>query len=202
MNINIDSYCYIRENVFEKIQRTKTVDKIVMAILMAFLTGILAQIVLPLPWIPVPITGQTLGALASGLFLGKRYGALSQIMYILGGVVGIAWYGEMTSGLDILLGSTFGYFIGLVLAAALIGHFAEKYSESRKFKKMFVLMSIANFGCVYIPGLIGLTVWMYSTQGAFPDIITLFMMGLAPFIIGDIFKIGIAAGISKVGLPK
>jgi biotin transport system substrate-specific component len=202
MNININSYYYIRETIFEKIQKASNAEKIAMAFLMACLTGLLAQIILPLPWTPVPITGQTLGALASGLFLGKRFGALSQIIYIVGGILGIGWFGEMTSGLNIFLGSTCGYFIGLVFAAALIGYVTEKYSQSRKFKKMFVLMTVANFGCMYIPGLIGLSIWMYLTQGSFPEILTLLMMGLVPFIIGDLFKIGIAAGLSKVALPK
>lgn len=202
MNINIDSYYYIRESIFEKIQKASSVDKIIMAFLMTCLTGLLAQIVLPLPWTPIPITGQTLGALTAGLFLGKKYGVLSQIMYILGGLVGITWYSKMTSGLDVLLGPRFGYFIGLVLIAGFIGYFKEKYAENRKFKKMFVLMSIVNFGCIYIPGLISLAVWMYFASGIFPDIVTLVMIGLAPFIIGDLVKIAIGAGITKVGLPK
>ena len=202
MNVNIDSYYYIRENLFDKIHNASNIEKLAMAFLMACLTGLLAQFVLFLPWTPVPITGQTFGALISGLFLGKRFGALSQIIYIVGGIIGISWFAEMTSGLSVFLGSTFGYFIGLVLAAAFIGHFAEKYSQSRKFKKMTGLMLIANFGCIYIPGLIGLSVWMYFAQGAFPDIIALLIMGLIPFILGDLIKVGTAAGLSKALLPK
>lgn len=202
MNINIDSYYYMRENIFDRIQNASNIEKVAMSFLMACLTGVLAQIVLPLPWTPVPITGQTLGVLASGLFLGKRFGVLSQVIYILGGIGGIAWFGEMTSGLNVFLGSTCGYFIGFIFAAALIGHFAEKYSQSRKFKKMFTIILIANFGCIYIPGLIGLGVWTYFATGAFPDIITLLMMGFIPFILGDLVKIGGAAALSKAALPK
>ena len=202
MNVNIDSYYYIRENLFDKIHNASNIEKLAMAFLMACLTGLLAQFVLPLPWTPVPITGQTLGALVSGLFLGKRFGALSQIIYIFGGIIGISWFAEMTSGLSVFLGSTFGYFIGLVLAAAFIGHMSEKYSKSRKFKKMASLMLIANFGCIYIPGLIGLSVWLYFAHGTFPDILTLLMMGLIPFILGDLIKVFGAAGLSKVLLPK
>lgn len=202
MNVNIDLYYQKRYNIFKKIQDASNVEKLGMAFLMACLTGLLAQIVLPLPWTPVPITGQTFGALISGLFLGKRFGVLSQVIYIFGGILGISWFGGMTSGLSVFLGSTFGYFIGLIFAAAFIGHFAEKYAQSRKFKKMSILMLIANFGCIYVPGLIGLAVWIYSTQGAFPDIITLIMMGLAPFVIGDLLKIWGAATLSKVTLPK
>ena len=202
MNINIDSYYYMRKNLFDKIQNVTNVEKIAMAFLMACLTGLLAQIVLPLPWTPVPITGQTMGALISGLFLGKRFGVLSQVFYILGGIAGISWFSGMTSGLDVFLGSNFGYFIGFILAAAFIGHFSEKYVQSRKFKKMYSIMLIANFGCIYIPGLIGLSFWTYLTSGAFPDIITLLIMGLIPFILGDLLKIVGAAGLSKLALPK
>ena len=202
MNININSYYYIREDFFDKIQHASTIEKVAMAFLMACLTGLLAQIVLPLPWTPVPITGQTFGVLISGLFLGKRFGVLSQIIYILGGIAGISWFGGMTSGLGVVLGSTCGYFIGFIFAAALVGHISEKYSQSRKFKKMSILMLIANFGCIYIPGLIGLSIWMYFTLGTLPDIFMLLMMGLVPFIIGDLVKVGAAAGLSKAILPK
>ncbi len=201
-NMNINSYYYMRENLFEKIQNANNLEKLAMAFLMACLTGILAQIVLPLPWTPIPVTGQTLGVLVSGLFLGKRFGVLSQIIYILGGIIGIGWFGEMSSGLSVFLGSNCGYFIGFIIAAAFIGHFSEKYANTRKFKKMSSIMLIASFGCIYIPGLIGLAIWMYSTQGAFPDIITLLVMGAFPFIIGDLIKSEIAAGISKAFLPK
>ena len=202
MNINIDLYYQKRENLFNRIQNASNVEKLGMAFLMACLTGLLAQIVLPLPWTPVPVTGQTFGVLIAGLFLGKRFGVLSQVIYIVGGILGISWFGEMTSGLSIFLGPTLGYFIGFIFAAAFIGHISEKYAQSRKFEKMSILMLIANFGCIYIPGLIGLGIWMYFAQGTFPDIITLFTMGLAPFIIGDLLKIWGAATLSKAVLPK
>jgi len=202
VNINIDSYYYMRETVFNKIQKANNVEKIAMAVLMACLTGILAQIIIPLPWTPVPITGQTFGVLISGLFLGKRFGVLSQVIYILAGILGVSWFAEMSSGLNVFLGSTGGYLIGFILAVALIGYISEKYTESRNFKKMFGLMLVANFACIYIPGLIVLGIWLYFTQGAFPDVMSLIMMGLAPFIIGDLFKVGVAAGVSKIALPK
>ncbi|MCL2156464.1 MAG: biotin transporter BioY [Methanobrevibacter sp.] len=202
MNVNIDLYYQKREDIFERIHNASNVEKLAMATLMACLTGLLAQIVLPLPWTPVPLTGQTFGVLIAGLFLGKRFGALSQIIYILGGILGISWFGEMTSGLSIFLGPTFGYFIGFILAAAFIGHFAEKYAQSRKFKKMSLIMLTASFGCIYIPGVICLGIWMYLAQGTFPSIMSLIIMGIAPFIFGDLLKIWAAATFSKVALPK
>ena len=81
MNIDIDNYYSTRKNVFERIQDASTATKVLMSLLMACFTGIMAQIIIPLPWTPVPITAQTFAVLCSGLILGKKYGCLSQILY-------------------------------------------------------------------------------------------------------------------------
>jgi len=202
MNINMDNYYSTRKNVFERIQESSTVTKILMSLLMACFTGIMAQIVIPLPWTPVPITAQTFAVLCSGLFLGKKYGCLSQILYIVLGVAFIPWFGGMTGGLEMLLGSTGGFLIGFIIASYFIGSITEKYADARSFRKMVITIGIANFALIYIPGLIGLALWVSLTQGTSIGIVDLLMMGLVPFIIGDIVKILGAASISKVFLPK
>ena len=202
MNINLDNYYSTRKNVFERIQDASTATKVLMSLMMACFTGIMAQIIIPLPWTPVPITAQTFAVLCSGLFLGKKYGCLSQILYIVLGVAFIPWFGGMTGGLDIFLGSTFGFFIGFVIASYFIGLITEKYAEARSFTKMAIVIGIANFALIYIPGLAGLALWSNLTQGATIGIVDLLMMGLVPFIIGDIVKILGAASVSKVFLPK
>jgi len=202
MNINIDSYYKKREIVYERIRHSSTVEKIAMTVLMACLTGIAAQIVIPLPWTPVPITGQTFAVLVSGLFLGKRLGALSQILYVVVGALGFGWYAGMTGGIDVFLGSNCGYFLGFILAAYFIGYLSDKYSQSRKLRNMLPIMFIANFICIYIPGLTILAIWANFNLGGYPDIVSLLMMGLVPFIVGDLVKIIGASAISKVLLPK
>ncbi len=201
MNINIDSYYSTRKNVFERIRDASTATKLLMSLMMACITGIMAQIIIPLPWTPVPITAQTFAVLCSGLFLGKKYGCLSQILYIVLGVAFIPWFGGMTGGLDIFLGSTFGFFIGFVIASYFVGMITEKYAASRSFRKMAITIGIANFALIYIPGLAGLALFM-SMQGTPVGIVELLMMGLVPFIAGDIVKILGAASVSKVFLPK
>ncbi len=201
MNININSYYSTRKNVFERIQDASTATKLLMSLMMACITGIMAQIIIPLPWTPVPITAQTFAVLCSGLFLGKKYGCLSQILYIVLGVAFIPWFGGMTGGLDIFLGSTFGFFIGFVIASYFVGMITEKYAASRSFRKMAITIGIANFALIYIPGLAGLALFM-SMQGTPVGIVELLMMGLVPFIAGDIVKILGAASVSKVFLPK
>ena len=202
MNIYIDNYYAARKTVFERFDESTTATKIILSFLMACITGLMAQIIIPLPWTPVPITAQTLAVLCSGLFLGKKYGCLSQIMYIVLGISFIPWFGGMTGGLDILLGSTGGYMIGFIIASYFIGYITEKYATARNFTRMFAVISIANFALIYIPGLIGLAVWVYLTQGTVLGVVDLLLMGLVPFIFGDLIKIAGTAGLSKVFLPK
>lgn len=202
MNLNIDNYYSTRKDVFERIQDASTATKLLMSLMMACFTGIMAQIIIPLPWTPVPITAQTFAVLCSGLFLGRKYGCLSQILYVVLGVAFIPWFGGMTGGLEALLGSTGGFFIGFIIASYFIGLITEKYASARNFRKMLITITIANFALIYIPGLAGLALWYNITQGASIGIINLLMMGLVPFILGDIVKILGAATVSKTLLPK
>ena len=201
MNIDINSYYSARKNVFERIQDASTATKVLMSLMMACFTGIMAQIIIPLPWTPVPITAQTFAVLCSGLFLGKKYGCLSQIFYVVLGIAFIPWFGGMTGGVEILLGSTGGFLIGFIIASYFIGLITEKYAEARNFTRMAIVIGIANFALIYIPGLAGLALFL-SSQGMSFGIVDLLMMGLVPFIAGDIVKILGAASVSKVFLPK
>ena len=201
MNINMENYYSTRKNVFERIQDASTATKLLMSFMMACFTGIMAQIIIPLPWTPVPITAQTFAVLCSGLFLGKKYGCLSQILYVVLGIAFIPWFGGMTGGLEVFLGSTGGFLIGFIIASYFIGLITEKYAHARSFTKMALVIGIANFALIYIPGLAGLALFL-GFQGTSVGIIDLLMMGLIPFIAGDIVKILAAASVSKVFLPK
>ena len=201
MNLNMDNYYTTRKNVFERIHESSTTTKILMSLMMACITGIMAQIIIPLPWTPVPITGQTFAVLTAGLLLGRKYGCLSQILYIVLGIAFIPWFSGMTGGMEVFLGSTCGFFIGFIIASYFIGAITEKYASARNFTKMAVVIGIANFVLIYVPGLAGLALWS-SLHGTTLGIIDLLMMGLIPFIAGDILKILAAASVSKAFLPK
>ena len=108
----------------------------------------------------------------------------------------------MTGGLEILLGSTGGYLIGFIITSYFIGAITEKYANARNFTRMSAVVGVANFALIYIPGLLGLALWFYLTQGTAIGVIDLLMMGLVPFIFGDIVKILGVATVSKVFLPK
>ena len=197
----MDNYYDARKNAFERIQDSSTSTKLLMSLMMACITGIMAQIIIPLPWTPVPVTAQTFAVLTSGLLLGKKYGCLSQILYIVLGIAFVPWFGGMTGGIDVFLGSTAGFFIGFVIASYFVGAISEKYADCRSFTRMAIVIGIANFALIYIPGLAGLALW-FSLNGTALGIADLLMMGLIPFIFGDIVKIIGAASISKAFLPK
>ncbi len=200
--MTINGFYTARKNLFDKIQNSDTLTKVLLSLLMACFTGIMAQIIIPLPWTPVPITAQTFAVLVAGLILGKKYGLLSQILYILIGILFVPWFGGMTGGIETVLGSTCGYFLGFLVASYFIGAIAEKYANSRKFISAALVIGIANFILIYIPGLSGLAIWTYVTQGTVLNIYDLLIMGLVPFIFGDIVKILGASTVSKIFLPK
>jgi len=201
MNNNMDAYYQKRSDIYNHIKNANTYEKIVLSFLMACFTGIMAQIAIPLPFTPVPITLQTFAVLIAGLFLGKKYGALSQIFYIGLGLV-IPWYSGMVGGLSVLLGSNCGYFIGFLVCAYFVGYISENYPQSRNFTRMTGTLLIANFVAIYVPGLIGLYAAFLFGKGVSLSLIQVLAMGLIPFIAGDILKVLAGSAISKTLLPK
>jgi biotin transport system substrate-specific component len=161
------------------------VQKLALAISFAALTGISSKIKFFLPFTPVPITMQTLIVLSSGYFLGKRFGAYSQAIYILFGLLGIDWF-AYKGGLHTLIGPTGGYLIGFVIASYIVGNLTEKQ------KRIFISLILGNIAIYVMGGL-----WLWGFLG-FCDIKTVFLKGIAPFIIGDFIKIIVATGIIKL----
>ena len=98
----------------------------VFAALFAALTGAVAWFRIPLPFTPVPITLQTLMVLFSGAMLGPIYGALSMIVYLLLGAIGLPVFAGGSSGVGALLGPSGGYLFSYPVAAFVIGYMLEK----------------------------------------------------------------------------
>lgn len=149
----------------------------------AGLTAALAQVAIPL-W-PVPITGQTLAVLLVGASLGATRGALSMVLYALVGGLGAPIFSEASGGTAVLFGSSGGYIVGFVLAAAFTGWLAQHRWERGLLRGM--LAFVAGSAVVFLVGLpwlrlsLGLD-WNATLQG-----------GLYPFIIGGVIKAAIAA---------
>ena len=155
----------------------------------ALLTAISAQIRIPLGFTPVPVTGQTFAVLLAGAVLGKKLGALSQLTYWLAGLTGLPFYSNATGGWSAGTGATMGYMIGFILAAAAIGHLAE-LKHDRKFITSLPAMLLGS-AIIYTCG----AVWLAHSLNiavATGDKSAI-SLGVAPFLIGDLIKMLLAA---------
>jgi biotin transport system substrate-specific component len=176
--------------------------KLALALGMACLMGLVAQLRVVIPWSPIPITGQTFAVLLAGVLLGRWWGGVGVALYGLLGVAGVPWFAGWGSGLGYLAGPTGGYIVGFVLAALFLGHFTDTYVRSRSFLSMLALMLFANFALIYIPGLTQLGLWLNMVEGEQVSIASLLGMGMLPFIVGDVIKAALAAAIVRGITPK
>ena len=195
----INQYKY---DVFRLRYELSVPKKIALAVGIACLTGLLAQIRIVLPWSPVPVTGQTFAVLLAGVLLGKWWGGTSLAIYGGLGAAGLPWFSGWSGGLGYLAGPTGGYIIGFILAALFLGYFTDTFIRSRSFLSMLVLMLFANFVLIYVPGLLQLGLWLNLVKGEPTAFATLLGMGAVPFIAGDVTKAVVAAAIARGVTPK
>lgn len=162
------------------------------ALVIAFslLTALAAQVVIPLPWTPVPITGQTFAVLLTGALLGSRLGALAMLAYLIEGASGLPFFAAGGSGVERLLFSpTSGYLLAYPAAAFVTGLLAER-GWDRRFLTAAAAMAI---GSLVI--LLGGWAWLTRFVGAMGA----WNMGVAPFLVGDVVKIALAAAVLPSG---
>ncbi len=172
--------------------------KLALALGMAALTGLLAQVRLPNPLMPdIPITGQTFAVLLAAVYLGKWWGGISMAIFAGLGWAGVPWLSGWKSGIT----SSGGYIAGFLLAALFLGYFTDKYVRSRSFLTMFGLMLFANFILIWVPGLIWRTVWMNMVAGT-PATFIASLAGSITYIPGDVIKALAAAAIARGITPK
>ncbi|MDI6841062.1 MAG: biotin transporter BioY [bacterium] len=191
----VDKYLQARYLFFKWRYELTIAKKLILAFSMACVTGLLAQIYIYLPFTPVPFTGQVLGVLLSGVLCGATYGAMSQAMYLGLGIAGIPWFAGKVGGLAIFSQPSCGYILGFIVAAFVIGRYTDRYIRARSFVSQLGLMMI-GVGIIYI---FGLPYLAFSIGTGLLDTI---VKGVVPFIIGDLLKAGISAGISASILPK
>ena len=150
----------------------------------AAFVGLAAQVAIPLPFTPVPLTLQTFAVLLAGAALGSLRGVLSMTLYAVAGIAGVPWFAEGSSGFTM---PSFGYIVGFILAAFIVGKIAEG-GATRTFGRSVGLMVVGN---VVIYG-VGVT-WLKYALGV--DWGTAIALGLTPFLLGDAIKIAAAAGL-------
>lgn len=153
----------------------------------ALLVAAAAQIEIPLPFTPVPLSGQTFAVSLVGASLGSRRGALSLGLYLLLGALGAPFYAGGAGGLESLLGPTVGYLVGFVAAAAFIGRMAERSADRRPLTAFFSFLAASLI--IFALGSLGLMLSLDLTASQ------AFVQGVLPFIPGDLIKSALAAGL-------
>lgn len=198
----LDRYRIARGNAWQWHRELGWVKKLSVALGMACLIGLLAQTRIPLPWTPVPITGQTFAVLLAAVLLGRWWGGVSLVIYIGLGIAGVPWFNGLTGGIARIAGPTGGYLVGFILAALFLGYFVDKYVKVRSFRNLLGLMLFTDFVLVFGPGLIQLHLWSNLAGQGTIGFYQLLTMGLLPFIAGEVVKVVAAAGAAWALLPK
>jgi biotin transport system substrate-specific component len=164
----------------------------------ALLMALSANVSIPVPGTPVPITGQTFSVLLVGGALGARRGILATLLYLVLGLFlpvyadhkqGVAIIGSVQEG-RVVLGATGGYLIGFVAAAGVVGRLAE-LGWDRRFGGALAAMALGNL-VIYVFGV----PWLMAATGW--DLQKALNLGVAPFLLGDLIKLVLAAGLFPI----
>jgi biotin transport system substrate-specific component len=148
----------------------------------AAFVGLSAQLVVPLPFTPVPWSGQTFAVLLAVAALGPARGALGMLLYAVAGVAGVPWFAQHQSGWAM---PSFGYVLGFVLAAVVVGGLARRGAD-QTVAWTAGLMVLGNL-TIYAVGVPWLMASVGTTLGH------ALVLGVVPFLVGDAIKILLAA---------
>ena len=150
----------------------------------ALLTAAAAQVRVPLPFTPVPVTGQTFAVLLAGAALGSRAGAASQGLYVLLGLGGLPFFSGGNGGWDYATGPTLGYLVGFVVAAAVVGSLAERQQDRTIATALPAFL--AGTVMIYLFGV----AWLMASLPT--DLTDALVKGMVPFVVGDLLKVALA----------
>jgi biotin transport system substrate-specific component len=151
----------------------------------AAFVGALAQVTVPLPFTPVPVSMQPFAALVVGAACGWRRGSAALLVYLAAGLAGLPWYAGHTAGVSVLLSANGGYLVGFVVAAGAVGALAQRDSDHSPVR-MFVTMLIGS-ALIYSVGVPWLMADLHVglSRGL--------ALGFTPFFVGDLLKSALAA---------
>jgi biotin transport system substrate-specific component len=169
------------------VPRTDLLTDAVLVALGAGLIAASAQISIPLPFTPVPITGQTFSVLLVGASLGTVRGGASALLYVLVGIAGAPVYASGHHGWEIVTGASGGYLVSYPFVAALTGWLAERKWD-RRFSSAVGAMLTGNV-VIYLFGL----PWLAVVLGT--GLEKTLEQGLYPFVPGDTLKLYLAAAL-------
>jgi len=175
--------------------KLSTRDLIITALFTA-LTAVGGFISIPLG--PVPLTLQTLFVVLSGLILGSKLGALSQITYVILCLIGVPIFSGGTGGLTTVVSPTFGFLVGFIVAAYVIGKLTEK---SKSLSKIITSVLIGS-SVIYLIGIPYFYFIFTNYLGKSINFYTALKYACIPFLPGDIIKAVIAIILAKQLMPR
>lgn len=156
----------------------------VFAVLGAITIALAARLTFPLPNTELPQSAQTLVVLLVGAALGRKWGPLAIVLYVLAGALGVPVFADGASGPETLLGPSGGYLLGFGGAAAWVGHFADTQRLTRPWWKALSIMLGAH-ALILLFGGFGIGVRLGAVQA--------WSVGVAPFLVGGAVKSALAA---------
>lgn len=163
--------------------------------LFVVLTALGAFVRIPLPFTPIPITGQTLFVVLSGLFLKKYDGAISQGIYISIGMIGLPIFAGASGGYSAILGPTGGYLIAFLIAPYLVRLVFERTGSKNIIYRAGIAL-VSGIAIIHLLGIINLAAYLNI------DPLQAFMLGSLPFLPGAVIKIVLGANIFSIYKKK
>jgi len=138
---------------------------------------ILSQLAIPIGAVPINFTHVSI-FMAAGL-LGKKYGTISQVVFVLLGAFGVPVFTGFTGGIGVVIGPTGGFIVGYIACAFVTAFIAERLGTS---VKALLLAMYAGWFATYLPGI----VWFMLVTKT--GLLAALLVCLVPFLLGDIIK--------------
>ena len=176
--------------VIERLVRGRAAADVMLVVAASAVIAVAAQVAIPLPFTPVPLTLQPLAVILVGVTLGATRGAAAAMLYLLEGFSGLPVFALGHSGPLVLLGPTAGFLYSYPFAAGLAGFVSER-GWGTSILRAITGMLLA-LGIIYLGG------WSWFAAAFSFDARTAFAATVAPFVVADIVKVALGAAL----LPK
>jgi biotin transport system substrate-specific component len=171
--------------VLDRLVRGRVAANLLLVIGASLLIAIAAQVAIPLPFTPVPLTLQPVAVLFVGVALGSSRGAAAAALYLLEGFSGLPVFAQGHGGTAMLIAPTAGYLFSYPFAAFLAGFVSERNWGSNVVRAISGML--LALGVIYLGG--------WSWLAILTDPRSAFVAGVAPFVVADILKVAIGAAL-------
>lgn len=160
------------------------IKDLVSVIFCALFLGLFSNVYIPLFFTPVPIVVQNSIAIAYGYFFKSKKAYFSVILFIILGALGLPFFAKGSFGISVLSGCSGGYIFGYAIAAYIVGRIFEKSAKNISLTILLGHLIVLFCGFVWLSFFVGMA--------------KAFLLGVLPFIGGDVFKTIVIAKLIKL----